>query len=179
MVDVAEQSTATGSPVKVSKTQTKTPVVVPKGTTRAGCEQDRNEEPSPDTQLTLREEIRLFRSELREVRDEMREFRREMAGLQSSVGVCVERVDSLEARIVALESKEKVALPDSTLSQLERTVVQLRLDLNDREQDLLGSDLEIANIPEIPGSRDFLNKMGNVALDVVLLRGCRKREILE
>ncbi|KAJ8704260.1 hypothetical protein PYW08_012984 [Mythimna loreyi] len=119
-------------------------------------------EPSPDTQLTLREEIRLFRSELREVRDEMREFHRDMSGLQSTVVICTERVDSLEARIEALETRQSAALPDAKVTQLEELVSQLHLELNDREQDLFSSDLEIANIPEIPGE-NVVHTVGLVA----------------
>lgn len=108
-------------------------------------------EPSPDTQLTLREEIKLFRSELREIRDELREFRREMAELHTSHGVCTQRVDGLEAKIEAIEKRQSAAVPDGNVSQLERTVARLQLELNDRDQELLSSDLEIANIPEMPG----------------------------
>lgn len=162
----AGQGGMVGSPVAVTQakgSEAEVPAAVAKVLSRAGSEQGTDGEPSSlETQLTLREEIRLFRSELREVRDEMREFRREMAGLHSSMGACSERVDSLEARIEALETRQSAALPDAKVNQLERIVTQLQLELNDREQDLLGSDLEIANIPEVPGE-NVLHTVGLVA----------------
>lgn len=165
MIPASDQGATSRSPAKVAQVQgslTKPHVAVPKGISRAGSEQGTDGEPSPDTQLTLREEIRLFRSELREVRDEMREFRREMAGLHSAMGVCTQRVDSLEARILSLETKQSVALPDNKVSHLEHIVGQLQLELNDREQDLLSADLEISNIPDIPGE-NVVHTVGLVA----------------
>ncbi|KAH9638916.1 hypothetical protein HF086_013815 [Spodoptera exigua] len=163
VVATPDQGAANKSPVRVTHTQNAlSKFTDSKEVPRTGSDPATDGEPSPDTQLSLRDEIRLFRSELREVRDEMREFRREMAGLHSTVGICTERVDHLEARVEALESKQSVAMPDGKVSQLENLVSQLRLELNDREQDLFSSDLEIANIPEIPGE-NIVHTVGLVA----------------
>ncbi|KAJ8704379.1 hypothetical protein PYW08_013103 [Mythimna loreyi] len=149
-VVVAPDHRATNKLLQTQGAPSRSLAAEPRMGSRAESEHVTDGEPSPDTQLTLREEIRLFRSELREVRDEMREFRREMSGLQSTVVICTERVDSLEARIEALETRQSAALHDAKVTQLEELVSQLHLELNDREQDLFSSDLEIANIPEIP-----------------------------
>ncbi|KAJ8704318.1 hypothetical protein PYW08_013042 [Mythimna loreyi] len=161
-VVVAPDHRATNKLLQIQGAPSGSLAAEPRMKSQAESEHVTDGEPSPDTQLTLREEIRLFRSELRKVRDEMREFHRDMSGLQSTVVICTERVDSLEARIEALETRQSAALPDAKVTQLEELVSQLHLELNDREQDLFSSDLEIANIPEIPGE-NVVHTVGLVA----------------
>ncbi|XP_045778153.1 uncharacterized protein LOC123876069 [Maniola jurtina] len=95
-------------------------------------------------------EIRLFRDELREVRQEFKDLRQEISELRSLLSGSNERIDGLEKRISALEGlKESDSSPK--ISMLEQTIAQLKLDINDREQDILQSDIEISNLPEVTG----------------------------
>lgn len=115
---------------------------------------------SQELRLFIREELSLtraeftkelksirseFMGELRSLRDDIHVFRAELAHAKSSITRCTERLDSLESKIEDLETRAQKN-PD-----LESTVVQLQKDLNDRDQELLASDLEISNLPEKPG----------------------------
>ncbi|XP_069364703.1 uncharacterized protein [Maniola hyperantus] len=95
-------------------------------------------------------EIRLFRDELREVRHEFKGLRQEISELRCLLSGSNERIDGLEKRIGALEGL-KESDSSSKISLLEQTIAQLKLDNNDREQDILQSDIEISNLPEVAG----------------------------
>lgn len=93
-------------------------------------------------------EFRLLRDEiLREVKLEFKGLRQELADLRNLISNSNERIDSLEERICALEKKKE---PDSSckIGELEQTVANLRREINDREQEILLSDVEISNLPE-------------------------------
>ncbi|XP_026743824.1 uncharacterized protein LOC113505365 [Trichoplusia ni] len=59
-----------------------------------------------------------------------------------------ERMDALEARMSKLEANSKDKLDTKTL---EEKIDHLQYELQEREQELLASDIEIAGIPETPG----------------------------
>lgn len=80
---------------------------------------------------------------------EMREFRKEMTQL---LGALRSRMDTVERRLDALEQAGPgVAVPGGT-ADLERTIVELKQELNDRDQEALLSDLEIGQLPEESGT---------------------------
>lgn len=97
-------------------------------------------------------ELRLIRTEfvdeLRAVRDEIRDYRAEMMQIKSSVALYTERLDRLECKVGQLEKRIQES---PNVAELGSTVMQLKKDLNDREQDSLTSDVEISNLPEKPG----------------------------
>lgn len=90
-----------------------------------------------------------LRQELAVCVAEMREFRREMADLRMSLSGINARLDSFEQR---LETVEKHQAPSSDIvAGLECTVLQLKQELNDKEQESLQADLEIGHLPEEKG----------------------------
>jgi hypothetical protein len=99
------------------------------------------------TQLSILSE---FRQEFTECLSEMREFRKEMAQLRESFAAVVSRLDSVELRVTELEQRGPSMEPDR-VSELERTITELRLELNDRDQEALLSDIEIGLLPEDKG----------------------------
>lgn len=90
-------------------------------------------------------ELRLLREEMRAARAEMQEFRSTISGLTTAVEVCNHRIDELVVRVEAVERHRE---DNADFFALEQTVADLKLDLNDRDQELLCNDIEIAGIPE-------------------------------
>lgn len=90
-----------------------------------------------------------LRRELTACMAEIREFRKEMTDLRNSLTGINVRLDSFEQRIEAVENR-CVPAPDE-IAQLERTVLHLKHELNDRDQEALLSDLEIGQLPEEKG----------------------------
>ncbi|XP_063831735.1 uncharacterized protein LOC135080944 [Ostrinia nubilalis] len=101
----------------------------------------------------LATEIRLLREEMRAVREEMQEFRGTLNSLTTAVEVCNRRIDGLEARMDAVEKQSGDTTNSPATAALERTVAELKLDLNDRDQELLCNDIEISGIPEEKNER--------------------------
>ncbi|XP_048001307.1 uncharacterized protein LOC125238061 [Leguminivora glycinivorella] len=105
----------------------------------------------------LAAELRLFREEMRRMCQEMRALRTSLDGLTARIDQCDRRVDSCEGRIEALCARVETlesrpqhsdAAPSASLAE---TVSQLRLELNDRDQELLLNDIEISSVPESSG----------------------------
>lgn len=92
--------------------------------------------------------------ELRLLRDELRAYRadhlKEVAEMQASLKACNERIDALWTRMDAFETVS-LNKPLSGHLEVEEVVAQLRGELNEREQELLANDIEIANLPENNG----------------------------
>lgn len=84
--------------------------------------------------------------ELRAVRSEMHEFRTIMNRLTTDVANNKECIDSLSLRMEVLEQRQSHT--EGTESYLQETIMELKQNLNDREQELLSNDVEIAGIPE-------------------------------
>lgn len=94
--------------------------------------------------------VQELRHELAECMAEMREFRREIAEFRVSVAGISARMDGIEQRLEAVEQRNTG--PGAVeVAQLERTVAQLKLELNDRDQEALQSDIEIGHLPEEKG----------------------------
>lgn len=105
---------------------------------------------SPTTEslpLELVSELRLLREEMKAARSEMKEFRNTVAGLTAALNMANERIDELSARVDALERQPHEAT-NGNVSVLEQTIANLKLDLNDRDQEMLGNDVEVAGVPE-------------------------------
>lgn len=98
----------------------------------------------------LVDEIRLFKDEMRAVREEMQALRSKVEDFTSAIKRCDERIDGLASRMDDLERIQCDKVSAYTLS-LERSIVDLKMDLNDREQEMLRNDIEIAGIPEVGG----------------------------
>ncbi|KAG7309851.1 hypothetical protein JYU34_004363 [Plutella xylostella] len=92
-------------------------------------------------------EIRLFREELSAVREEIRLFRAEVKDLKSSFSATEERLSTLDSRVDVLEKR----VMEGTGSRLESVIAELRLELNEKDQELLGNDVEVSNLPEENG----------------------------
>lgn len=91
----------------------------------------------------LAAEIRLFREELRAVRAEMKEVRTTMADFTTAISRCNKRIDDLATRVEVIEHNQ-----NDRVTFLEQTITELKLDLNDRDQEMLRNDVEISGIPE-------------------------------
>ncbi|PZC81049.1 hypothetical protein B5X24_HaOG213389 [Helicoverpa armigera] len=108
---------------------------------------DRGTELDP-SDIISREELSLFWKELRAARIEMSNFTTSLTDLKATIVNSNERMYALEARLDKLEEKVNVTVPSS---DLEGQVYRLKQELQEREQDLLSNDIEIAGIPEVPG----------------------------
>ncbi|KAL0819934.1 hypothetical protein ABMA28_007936 [Loxostege sticticalis] len=109
----------------------------------------------------VREDLRALRGELRElaglvrrcegrvdvVEERLETLEREASGNNAAVGA---RIDAVEARMEAAEQHRAEAGPDGA-EGLRRTVDELKLELNERDQEALLSDLEIGQLPEQKG----------------------------
>ncbi|KAL0870239.1 hypothetical protein ABMA27_005272 [Loxostege sticticalis] len=132
----------------------------------------------------MREELKATRADIASVRDDLlrlagRVGRCEsfVSGLDGRVKAMEERLrrdgeaggprlDEFERRLEAAERRQAEAVPEvgsSAVAGLERTVAELRLELNDRDQDALLADLEIGQLPEAKGE--------NVIHSVIVLAG--------
>ncbi|XP_063391561.1 uncharacterized protein LOC134677057 [Cydia fagiglandana] len=108
-----------------------------------------------DTQLLVTE-LRLFREEMRVMSQEIHALRTSLESLTARIDGCDGRIDNCEgridalcARVESLESRpQSQTAPDNSLVE---TVSQLRLELNDRDQELLLNDIEISSVPESRG----------------------------
>lgn len=95
-------------------------------------------------------ELKRFWKEMRAVRTEMGTFRSAVADLTAALKAQNLRIDALETRVVNLEAKigDGFKSESSVISNLEETIAQLKLEIDEREQDMLGNDIEIASFPE-------------------------------
>ncbi|KAH9629436.1 hypothetical protein HF086_013350 [Spodoptera exigua] len=107
-------------------------------------------EPTPsDTSasLDLAREIRSFREELSALRAEIREMRQETLDFRAAIRGCNERMDEVEHRVATIEQRFEAGDP-SSYEHLEKTIADLKIQLNERDQDLLLNDVILSGIPE-------------------------------
>ncbi|KAF9815861.1 hypothetical protein SFRURICE_009759 [Spodoptera frugiperda] len=102
---------------------------------------------APSASLDLAQEIRAFREELSGLRSDIRQLRQENAefraaneGYNGRMGAVEGRLDNIEQRFESTDA--------ASYDRLERTIVDLKLQLNDRDQDLLLNDVIVSGIPE-------------------------------
>lgn len=94
-------------------------------------------------------EVRLFREEMSATRHQMKLLSDNMATLSARIGVCECRIDTLSERVATLEGCADGGAENK--NPLLVAIEQLKAELNDRDQDLLDNDVEIACVPETKG----------------------------
>lgn len=113
-----------------------------------------------DTTMDMREsdfflETRAFREEMRLAREECRAWRQEMVDLRQMVLTIDERLGKLEQRVETLDKRMAAGGvqegANEAIKALETTVNQLKIELDERDQDLLQNDVDIAGIAEEEG----------------------------
>lgn len=109
--------------------------------------------PSPglgDESSLLLVQFKEVREEIRTLRLELQSYRNEIAELKSAVSLSSTRLGNMETRVDSLEGKlgEFHLAP---VKELELTVMNLRQELNERDQLALANDVEISNLPEEAG----------------------------
>ncbi|CAG9784126.1 unnamed protein product [Diatraea saccharalis] len=98
-------------------------------------------------------ELRLFREELSTTRRKIGELNVSLSNLVSRMDACETTIDKLNARVEKLEQRINrdplILEPDNNtfLASME----QLKHEINDRDQELLLNDIELACIPEQKG----------------------------
>lgn len=93
----------------------------------------------------VNEDIRTFREEIRKASEECRIWREEVAELRSIMKSMGDKIEELEKRV---DDIEKVVAEGGSNKALEATVSQLKMDLDERDQELLLNDVDIAGITE-------------------------------
>ncbi|XP_060810109.1 uncharacterized protein LOC106141276 [Amyelois transitella] len=93
-----------------------------------------------------------MKSCMKTLAEEMQAMRKDIGRMCDKIDTFTEtistRVNLLEARIDSLESK-KSEVENKKIKDLEGTVLQLKLKLQEREQEALGNDIELASFPEV------------------------------
>lgn len=109
----------------------------------------RNQSSDPQSPMfsfeELSQELKQFCEEMRVVRREMTEFRSVISDLKTSIKSCNERIDGLSERVSKLEQQRN---DEGNIESLENTIAELKMDLNERDQEILTNDIEIVGIPE-------------------------------
>ncbi|CAK1599060.1 unnamed protein product [Parnassius mnemosyne] len=127
---------------------------------------------SLDANKNLAMELRMFREEMCKTKSELRTFCQEVQDLKALLRSYDERIGNLETRIDIIEKQAKPDHSITNMGELEKTIHQLKFDLRERDQDLLGNDIEISGIPEDCGESTMhivtacAKKIG-VELDIV------------
>lgn len=101
-------------------------------------------------------DVQALKCEIAEYMNELREFRKEMVEFRDSVAGIGQRMDGIERRLAILEQRETTS-EVKPITELEGKIMELQLDLNDRDQELLLSDLDIGNFPEEKGENVYHN----------------------
>ncbi|KAL4720231.1 hypothetical protein ACJJTC_005808 [Scirpophaga incertulas] len=97
----------------------------------------------------LVEEIRGFRQELVETRHQVQAFDGKLSGLVTQVETCVSGIRELKSRVEKLESRTEVSAQSHCAHDtLKDTIESLKIELNERDQELLLNDVEFTCIPE-------------------------------
>lgn len=116
-----------------------------------------------DVVRTLREEMRsefatlqkLMTSEFKSSKDKMNSFFEEMRDLKSELSAARsnfnERMDAFDARLLALEIVRDHPIRSEETNSLEQALVEVKLQLNEREQEYLLNDVVITGFPEQKG----------------------------
>lgn len=94
--------------------------------------------------------IQKFREEVKKASEECKIWREEVADIRSIMNSMADRIDKLERRVEDLEKlrSSAVGVESEANKALEAAVSQLKSDLDERDQELLLNDVDIAGIPE-------------------------------
>ncbi|XP_026330554.1 uncharacterized protein LOC113238045 [Hyposmocoma kahamanoa] len=93
-------------------------------------------------------ELKLFADEMKSTRVEMSMFRETVLELTTTIKAQNMRIEQLENKIQMLESKLNET-QKCNVSDLEDTILQLRMDIQGKDQEMLVNDVEIAGFPEV------------------------------
>lgn len=93
-------------------------------------------------------ELKLFSDEMRAARVEMGVFRETVAGLTATIKAQNIRIEQLENKVDLLECKLNET-HRCNVSDMEETILKLKMEIQDRDQDMLINDVEIAGFPEV------------------------------
>ncbi|CAB3252686.1 unnamed protein product [Arctia plantaginis] len=74
-------------------------------------------------------------------------MREDMRGMRNTMSLNNSRLDSIEERVGALE--QSVTQKTGSAARFENVIAQLRLELDQKEQEMLVNDIEITNLPEM------------------------------
>ncbi|KAF9803258.1 hypothetical protein SFRURICE_007104 [Spodoptera frugiperda] len=88
----------------------------------------------------FREELSGLRADIRQLRQENAEFRAANEGYNGRMGAVECRLDNIEQRFESTDA--------ASYDRLEQTIADLKLQLNERDQDLLLNDVIVSGIPE-------------------------------
>ncbi|XP_053603583.1 uncharacterized protein LOC128671267 [Plodia interpunctella] len=124
----------------------------------AACNLSQNLDDSSALNDTLdMTDMQVFLLEARQWREEMKAMRVQLGIFTTTIAKLTEKLEDsdrrcnqLEGRVNSLENQISELNSNSDKSLLA-TIEQLKSELNDRDQDSLGNDLEISNIPEDKG----------------------------
>ena len=98
--------------------------------------------------LDITTELKNFKSEfISTVRHEFQLMRDDLADLRLSINSMNDRLSTLEERVTALEHRKQ----EQASSEVNEIIAQLRTDINDRDQELLATDIQVSNLPETRG----------------------------
>ncbi|CAH2044349.1 unnamed protein product, partial [Iphiclides podalirius] len=101
-------------------------------------------------------EIRLFRNELGAMRNELKEIRDNVSILRDTILACTKNLKEIDTMVTKLENRMEEQVHKCDSKEVEETIGELRIQLNERNQDLLANDFEISGIPEQKGE-DAIN----------------------
>lgn len=122
-----------------------------------------------DDQLSsiIKTELKLIKEEiLREVRSEFQILRDEFLDFRSTLVMYGDRLSALEERVTTMETLNNTQfLSETTSENVKDLINQLKCDINDRDQDLLANDIEIANLPE-PRNENAIHTVITIATKI-------------
>ncbi|CAH2049804.1 unnamed protein product, partial [Iphiclides podalirius] len=98
------------------------------------------------------------------MRNELKEVRDNVSILRDTILACSKNLEEIDTRVTKLENRMEEQVHKCEFKELEETIGELRIQLNERDQDLLANDFEISGIPE---------QKGENAINTVLL--CAKK----
>ncbi|KAJ8725769.1 hypothetical protein PYW08_003952 [Mythimna loreyi] len=115
----------------------------PINTTATDATQDMTHHPSDITA-----ELKKFKEEfISTIRQEFQLMRDDLAELRSTIKKTNDRMSALEERVAVMENRKL----EQESTGVNDIIAQLRSDINDRDQELLATDIQISNLPEAPG----------------------------
>lgn len=112
--------------------------------------------PARDSMHDLAKEMKLFRTDFNSMRNEMAGLRQEIAEINKSLSTFRSRIDAVEDKVSRMEERmeERLTAGAGVVDAgLLGNIAQLKMDLNDRDQELLVNDLELTGIPEETNER--------------------------
>ncbi|XP_063629934.1 myrosinase 1-like, partial [Cydia splendana] len=144
------------TPVKISQYASEEPPSVPPVQQGAQGVLPAPHAPTGDSQpQDLAEELRRFRADFSSMRNEIAGVRQELAELHNSFNNFNARIELIEDRVKRLEDRVEDEQHSNPGHELAATVAELKMELADRDQDLLSNDLEITGIPELPNESPY------------------------